>query len=102
MISAVLDCNVYISALVFGGNPRKIIELAQQGAFETYVSPPIQRDVERVLALKFRWPKGRIREATSCLWTLAQSIVPRSTVTDCVDLQTTTGCWSVLWSAVLL
>ncbi|HTR37475.1 MAG TPA: putative toxin-antitoxin system toxin component, PIN family [Bryobacteraceae bacterium] len=85
MISAVLDCNVYISALVFGGNPRKIIELAQQGAFEIHISPPIRRDVERVMEIKFQWPKARIREATSYLWTLAQPVVPRHSVADCVD-----------------
>lgn len=85
MISAVLDCNVYISALVFGGNPRKIIELAEQGPFEIYISPPIRRDVERVLEIKFKWPKARVREATSYFWTLAQQVFPQQTVADCVD-----------------
>ncbi len=74
MIAVVLDSNVYISALVFGGNPRAILELAEEGWFEIYVSAPIQTDVERVLEVKFLWPRVRIAEATSHLWTLAGDV----------------------------
>jgi predicted nucleic acid-binding protein len=34
MIRAVLDSNVYISALLFGGNPRDIVELAEHELIE--------------------------------------------------------------------
>ena len=53
MIWIVLDSNIYVSALVFGGNPRAIVELAEQGLFEVSVSDPIKADVQRVLGLKF-------------------------------------------------
>lgn len=85
MIEVVLDSNIYVSALVFGGNPRAILELAEQGLFEVSVSGPIQAEVERVLALKFSWPRARIGEATAYLWTLAHVTVPQQTVTDCHD-----------------
>jgi putative PIN family toxin of toxin-antitoxin system len=85
MIRTVLDSNVYVSAIVFGGNPRAILELAEQGSFEVSVSDPIKADVERVLALKFTWTKERIDEATTYLWTLAHTIMPRQTVSDCID-----------------
>jgi putative PIN family toxin of toxin-antitoxin system len=85
MIGVVLDSNIYVSALVFGGNPRAILELAEQGLFEVSVSDPIKGDVERVLGLKFSWTKERISDATAYLWTLAHSISPHQTVTDCID-----------------
>ena len=42
MALAVLDSNVYVSALLFGGNPRAILELAEKGLFEIAVSEPIK------------------------------------------------------------
>jgi uncharacterized protein len=85
VISVVLDSNIYISALVFGGNPRTILELAELRVFEVYVSGPIQNEVERVLELKFLWSRARIREAAAYLWTLASPAFPRLTVADCAD-----------------
>ena len=41
----VLDSNIYVSALVFGGNPRAILELAEVEGFEVAVSDPIKADV---------------------------------------------------------
>jgi putative PIN family toxin of toxin-antitoxin system len=81
----VLDSNIYVSALVFGGNPRAILELAEERLFEVSVSDAIKADVERVLGLKFSWPKERISDATAYLWTLAHAISPQQTVSDCTD-----------------
>jgi putative PIN family toxin of toxin-antitoxin system len=85
MIWVVLDSNVYVSALVFGGNPRLILERAKQGLFEISISDPIKSDVERILALKFAWPAERIHEATSYLWPLTHLVDPQQTVADCID-----------------
>ena len=85
MLWVVLDSNIYVSALVFGGNPRAILELAEQGLFEVSVSDPIKADVQRVLGLKFSWSKTRIDDATSYLWSLARDTSPQQTVSDCVD-----------------
>ena len=85
MIWVVLDSNVYVSALVFGGNPRAILQLAEQGLFEVSVSDPIKADVQRVLGLKFAWSKTRIDDATDYLWSLTHDAIPQQTVTDCVD-----------------
>lgn len=58
---------------------------AEEGLFEVTVSEAIKAEVERVLAEKFSWPKGRVKEAASFLWTLARSVNPQQTVTDCSD-----------------
>jgi predicted nucleic acid-binding protein len=53
MIWVVLDTNIYVSALLFGGNPRAVIECAEEGLFHLAVSAPITMEVERILAEKF-------------------------------------------------
>ena len=39
MIRIVLDTNVYVSALVFGGKPLAVLQLAESGGFQVVVSP---------------------------------------------------------------
>ncbi len=85
MTWVVLDSNVYVSALVFGGNPRAILEMAELGLYEICLSDPILAEVERVLSLKFSWPKIRISDATDYLWTLTEYAKPQLSVADCSD-----------------
>jgi uncharacterized protein len=56
VIRIVLDTNVIVSALVFGGVPRGILELAEAGQCQLFYSEPIQTEVRRVLSEKFEWP----------------------------------------------
>lgn len=53
----VCDTNIFISALRFGGNLDKIIELAREGAIELITSPFILHEFERVLMQKFHYKK---------------------------------------------
>jgi putative PIN family toxin of toxin-antitoxin system len=85
VIWVVLDSNVYVSALLFGGNPRAVVECAEDRLIQLSISLPIRTEVERILAEKFSWPQKRIREVTSYLWSLAHSVTPQQTVTDCSD-----------------
>ena len=55
MIRVVADSNVYISALVSGGVPLAVLQLAEEGEFTLWVSEPIRAEVEAVLTRKFRW-----------------------------------------------
>ena len=63
MIRIVLDTNVIVSALVFGGVPRGILELAEAGQCEFFYSAAIQTEVRRVLAEKFDWPPPMLQKA---------------------------------------
>lgn len=49
----VIDSNVWISALVFGGNPRKIFEQVISSGWAIIVSEKIFTEVRRVLSVKF-------------------------------------------------
>jgi len=81
----VLDSNNYVSALIFGANPRVILELTEHRVFTVSVSDPIKTEVARVLALKFSWSKVRIDDAMSYLSTLTHSVIPQQTVNGCID-----------------
>lgn len=50
LIHAVLDSNVIISGLLFGGIPSRIINLAMTGKFICYTSPDILDEIRGVLS----------------------------------------------------
>ena len=49
MIRVTADSNVYISALVFGGKPLRVVELATEGAIRLTISEPLIAETRRVL-----------------------------------------------------
>jgi len=50
----VIDSNVWISALVFGGKPRTIFEKVIAGGWPIVVSEEIFTEIRRVLSTKFK------------------------------------------------
>lgn len=49
----VIDSNVWISALVYGGNPRRVIELVVQQGTRVVMSEELLTEIRRVLTTKF-------------------------------------------------
>jgi putative PIN family toxin of toxin-antitoxin system len=49
----VLDTNVLVSALVFGGKPRKVVELLSHGRIEVVMSEEILTELRRNVLGKF-------------------------------------------------
>jgi putative PIN family toxin of toxin-antitoxin system len=49
----VLDTNVWLSALVFGGKPRQVVELLVRGMIEVVISPEILTEMRRKITQKF-------------------------------------------------
>jgi len=80
VIRIVLDTNVIVSALVFGGIPRGVLELAEAGQCRFFYSEPIQTEVRRVLSIKFSWPEAMLRDALPIVWSTGQLVVPRTTL----------------------
>jgi len=57
LLRVVLDSNVLISAVVFGGKPREILDLAVGGKIKLALSGDILEETRAVLAgKKFRYP----------------------------------------------
>ena len=53
MIRVVLDTNVYISALMFGGLPGSLLDLALLQSFLPVISPALLDELDEKLRLKF-------------------------------------------------
>jgi uncharacterized protein len=71
-LTVTADTNIYISALVFGGRPRELLELGQEGLIRLAVSDDILHEVRGVLREKFGWEPARLEGAmtliTSCTY----------------------------------
>ena len=73
----VLDSDVYISAVLFGGKPRRIIEAALTGRARLAISPSILKEIESVLkGKKFKFPEAAAREVINEIVNLAEIFEP--------------------------
>lgn len=81
MIKVVLDTNVYISAILTGGKPEKIIDIAREGLIEVFISKSILFEIERILDQKFGWSREEIQEVLLELTTITRLTNPKVTLT---------------------
>jgi len=56
---AVIDTNVLVSALFWGGRPREVVDLAASGRFQAITSPELLLELEDVLTRAFDVPEDR-------------------------------------------
>lgn len=73
----VLDTNIYISALLFGGVPAEIIELARKKKINLAVSSPILLELARILQIKFHFQRKTILEIISELKRISTVVFPQ-------------------------
>jgi len=81
----VVDTNVYISALVFGGVPQRVLELISSHGFPLYISPSIMEEVSGILAAKFDWTKEELELFLPPLWDRCITIKPTIRLKVCAD-----------------
>ncbi len=72
----VLDTNVYISAILFGGNCEEVLKLAHQGAFTVAVSKKILDEIKSVLKEKFHWTDKQIADVIKYIKEIASVMNP--------------------------
>ena len=73
----VADSNIYISAFNFSGPPSRVLELAQEGVIDLFISQPILEEIERVLARKrFNWPQQQVKEVLDNIGRFTSWILP--------------------------
>ena len=75
-----LDSNVYVSGFVFGGKPKRVLEMAIDGEIEVAVSDPIIQEVRRHLLGKFGWSEPRATEAVESITEFAKHVTPTETI----------------------
>jgi uncharacterized protein len=76
----VVDTNVIVSALVFGGLPRRVFETVEEGYCELFYSAEIQAETRRVLHEKFGWEGQELDLYLPELWDLGQVVTPRQRI----------------------
>ena len=70
------DSNQYISALLRGGKPLQLLELARSGQIELAVSDDILNEVGRVLRDKFTVPAEDLEEYRNQVLGFAKHVTP--------------------------
>ncbi len=77
MIKVVPDTNILISAIVFGGPPREILEKGVEGRLRLFVSDAILEELAAVLKRsKFNYPPPVIRTIIGELEIISERVVP--------------------------
>ena len=81
----VVDTNVIVSALVFGGVPRTVFEMIEAGLCDFFYSPDIQIETRRVLHDKFGWDDTTLNGRLPTLWNLGNGVTVRRQVSVVKD-----------------
>lgn len=84
MPRVVLDTNVIVSAVHFGGAPEELMLLANQGVIELFLSPFILEETSLVLEEKLGWEKKQISRLLDAVREIAAIIEP-STELDVIQ-----------------
>ena len=85
MPRVVADTNVFLSALVFGGPPEEIMDLARQGQIELLVSSAILLELATVLKKKFDWHETEVANAIRAIGYCSKSVEPTSVIKEIKD-----------------
>lgn len=56
----VLDTNIYLSGIIFGGNCRHILDLMIKKKIKVVISPAILLEIYQKLKQKFKWSQNQI------------------------------------------
>lgn len=75
-VAVTADTNVYVSALHFGGTPRRLLEVARGGLVDLAVSDAILDELDRVLRDKFGWTSQRAGEAREAVGAFTRHVTP--------------------------
>ena len=70
------DTNIFISAILFGGNPRQCLELAREGVIELVVSKAILLELAGKMGNKFLWEEAAVESLIEGIAGFAKIIIP--------------------------
>lgn len=74
------DTNVLVSAIVFGGPPGRLIELAAEGHLQLVLSPPLMDELREVLRRKFGFSDAAGYQAETLLRRISTVVEPQREV----------------------
>jgi putative PIN family toxin of toxin-antitoxin system len=71
------DTNVLVSAIVFGGPPARLVELAAEGYLVLVLSPPVIDELRAVLRRKFGFSDAAAYQAETLLRRIGVVVEPQ-------------------------
>jgi putative PIN family toxin of toxin-antitoxin system len=74
------DSNIYISALMFGGKPLQLLEMALDGEVELAISEAILTETLRVLRDKFHRTPDQLQDAERFITAITRHVSPTEPV----------------------
>jgi uncharacterized protein len=81
-VRIVADTNIFLSALLFGGSPEEIIDLARRGVVDLVVSTGILLELSSVLKAKFGWGDEEIADAVRTIGYCSTLVKPEVTIKE--------------------
>jgi uncharacterized protein len=84
-VQVLLDTNVLISAILFGGVPRRLLSRALRGEIQLVTSPFLLDELEDLLAAKFAFSSAAARLIRSELEALSKIVEPVEVPEVCRD-----------------
>jgi putative PIN family toxin of toxin-antitoxin system len=81
----VLDTNTLVSALLFGGTPRGVLNCAHRGEIQMLISPHILSELGGVLLNKLQRPLPQVEQALRTIAALATTVHPTTTLSVIPD-----------------
>lgn len=79
------DTNVLVSAIVFGGPPGRLIELAAEGHLQLVLSPPLIDELREVLRRKFGFSDAAGYQAETLLRRISTVVEPQREVAIIIE-----------------
>lgn len=80
MIKVILDTNIIVSSIVFGGKPRDIFDLIQENKIQAFASSFILYELEEVLTKKFNFNDEKLKDVKDLIKKNFIIISPKSTI----------------------
>jgi len=85
MKRVVFDTNVYISALLFSGIPRKLLHMADIGVFQLIVSKQILAELRGVLRVKFDYETEQVEIIENLLLSMTFIVEPHKRINRIIE-----------------
>jgi len=80
MKRVVLDTNIYISAILFGGKPETIWKKVKRGEVQIFISKAILQEISSVLRRKFDWETSKIKKVLEEVEDFTFLVIPKESV----------------------
>ncbi len=81
MITVVLDSNIFISAFLFGGNQRKLLQYALAGKYRIFISDAILDEIRDVLRRpRFRLAPEQVKKIIAEIESICTPVYPTKTI----------------------